>query len=204
MAKRPRNRTAGLLLLVLVAAAGLGWWFRDSLPFLQQREATEVSPEAAAMAEAKLERLRSEQEPVSLSGIELSSLLRYRGDPWTRDLVQSPAIEMSGDTLRLSGTVATERLPAHPELDRVRGLLPDSARVEVTGGVTSSVAGRSVLDVHTVEFAGIPIPERFYPAILERLGGARGPGVPPTAMALPLPPGVGSARVEGGLLVLTP
>lgn len=204
MAKAGGGRIAGALLLALVLVTGLGWWFRDSLPFLRQRDATEVSPEAAAVAEEKLGRLRDDREAVSLNSIELSSLLRYRNPGWADDVLQEPSVELSGDTVRLHGKVATARLPSHPELDRVRGLLPDSAQVDVAGGLTSSRDGRAVLDVRSVEFAGIPIPSRYYPSILEGLGRRTEPGQSPSSMSLPLPPGAETARVENGRLLLTP
>ena len=195
-------RWIGLLLVGLLVLVGLGWCISDRL----ERGAVpvEVSPEAAASAEEKLERLRSEGEEVRLSGVELSSLFRYRGPVWAVNGVEEPGVAMHGDTLVLSGTVATERLPSHPELDRIRGLLPESSRIEITGQVAPLQTGRVALNIAQVQFAGIPIPSRYYPDVLERIGRREEPGLQPTALALQLPEGVSSARVEGGHLVLTP
>lgn len=195
-------RWIGLLLLLLLALLALGWWISDRMD--RDRAPVEVSVEAAEAAERKIERLRSDGEEVRLSGVELSSLFRYRAPVWAVNGVEEPEVEMMADTLVLSGTVATDRLPSHPELDRIRGLLPESSRIEVTGLVRSFDAGRVALDLRQVEFAGIPIPSRYYPEVLERIGRRDEPGLEPTALALRLPEGVGSARVEGGHLVLTP
>jgi hypothetical protein len=190
-------KTIGRLMVALLLLGGLAWWFRDSIPLFG-------GGEAAAQAEQKLERMRDDGEPARLSGVELSSLLRYRSSGFSASGVHNPAVEMSGDTLRLAGTIPTDAIPSHPDLERVRGLLPDSARVEVSGGVRSLGDGRAALEVRQVEFAGIPIPERYYPPMLERFGRGSAQGLRPAEMPLPLPPGIRDVRVEDGHLLLIP
>ena len=203
-----KGRQGGIvlpLLLVLVLLAGVAWWLRDSwLPGGAGAPITEVSEAAAVQAEEKLRALREEGEPARLSDVELTSLLRYRlGARIPGDLTE-PTVRMAGDTLHLSGRVPSDRLPRIAELDRVRMFLPDTAAIEVAGGVQSAAAGRVWLDVRDVRFAGIPIPSRFYPDALERLGRRDEPGLPPTAYPLALPDEIASARVEGGYLILEP
>lgn len=197
-------RLLGILLALLLLLGGAAWWFRDSLPFLDRDRPVEVSPEAAAQAREKLDRLRSDGQPVRLSGVELSSLLRYGSQDWAPVGLREPEIRMSGDTMMVAAIIPTDRIPSHPDLDRVRSLLPDSARVEVTGNVRGLGAGRAALAVRQVEFAGIPIPERYYPPMLERLGRSDEPELASAEMALPLPPGVSEVRVEDGYLLLIP
>lgn len=190
----------------LVALGVAGWWMRERVAGLLglEREPVVVSAEAAAAAEGKLERLRSDGETARLSGIELSSLLRYRSSSWFTSRVHEPSVALAGDTIRVSGTIATSELPSHPDLDRVRVLLPDSSQVDVMGRVGALPSGRASLDIERVEFAGIPIPERYYPEVLERFGRRHEEGLGPNALAIPLPEGVGAVRAEGGYLVLTP
>lgn len=188
-----------VLLLALAAAGGILYWRAMADPV-----ATEVSPEAAALAEEKLRALREDQEPVELSSVELSSLLRYRAPAWVAGAVGEPSVALSGDTLVLTGKVATERLPSHPDLDALRPMLPDSASVELTGTLRSRGAGEAELEVVEVELAGLPVPARYYPQVLERAGRRAQPGLGPNALAIRLPPGVGTARVQGGVLLLTP
>lgn len=197
-------KISGIILVLLLFLGGAAWWFRDSLPFMASSESVEVSMEAADIAEGKLERMREDGEPARLSSVEVSSLLRYRAPSWTLDSVRDPEIQMMGDTLRVSATIPTDQLPSHPDLDRVRGLLPDSARLEIAGSVRSLGEGRAALDVRQVEFAGIPIPERYYPPMLERLGRREEAGLRPTEMAIPLPAGVAAASVKDGYLILVP
>jgi hypothetical protein len=193
-------------LVVLLALLGAGWWFRDDILRLVGREPepVEVSPEAAALAEGKIDRLRTDGDTARLSSVEVSSLLRYRGPAWLGQRFHEPSVAFAADTARVSGTIATSELPSHPELDRVRVLLPDSSRVELSGVLDRLPSGRMAVEIDRVTFAGIPIPARYYPDVLERFGRRDEPGLAPTAIAVDLPPGVGGARVEGGYLVLTP
>lgn len=204
--RRNGARTAGVLVLVVLLLAGVGWWRRADLLRLWAGapEATEVSPEAAAQAETKLKRLQDDREAVQLSEVEIASLMRYRAPTWAQGMVRQPSVELTGDTVQFSGMVPTDRLPENPELDRVRGFLPDSARVDVTGTLRPLGAGRVALEVSEVTLQGIPIPKRYYPPVLERLGRRDEPGLSPTALAIRLPQGVREARIQTDRLVLTP
>lgn len=186
-------------LVVLVAAAGLwAWQIRpDAAP-------EQISPEAAARAEAKLARLRENGETVRLSGVELSSLLRFGRGVQLPAMIGEPAVSMSGDTVRLRARVPTDQLPRVRELERVRAFLPDTAPVELAGRIEPLDSGRISLDIGSVSFAGIPIPAHLYPTALERIGRRPEPGLAPTALPVRLPAGVGAARVENGNLVLAP
>jgi hypothetical protein len=204
-----RSRSLGALLglvVVLAIAAGAAWLFREDLMrrFARQPEPVQVSEAAAAMAEAKLERLRDHGEPAQLSGVEISSLIRYRLSGWVPAQLRDPSVALSGDTVRLGGRVPTAELPEVPELDRVRSFLPDTAQVAVTGRLTTLGTGRAAFDVAEVAVSGVPLPARFYPDVLERLGRRNEPGLAPTAVPFALPEGVGSARVENGYLLLAP
>jgi hypothetical protein len=193
-------------LLVLVVLLGGAWYFREPLLALMGRgsDPVEVSPEAAAIAEEKIQRLRAEGDTARLSSIEASSLLRFRGPAWLTQRVHEAGVEFDSDTVRVSGTIATSELPSHPELDRVRVLLPDSSRVQISGLIAPLPSGRMAMEIDEVTFAGVPIPARYYPDVLARFGREDEPGLAESAIAVPLPEGVGGARVENGSLVLTP
>lgn len=192
--------------VVLLLGVALAWVFRDSLLQLVHRpiEYTEVSPEAASAAEAKLERLRDEGDTVRLSEVELASLLRYRVAEQYPDLLQNPSAAMSGDTLRIGGRIPTERLPELGELEPVRAFLPDTTRIDIAGRLLTHEPGRAAIEIEEVAIAGIPIPQRYYASVLDRLGRRDEPGLAENALAFPLPSGVSAAWVEQGLLVLVP
>jgi hypothetical protein len=203
-----RGRLVGFLLaLAVVLVIGVVAWAltsdigrRGSAEFAAVR----VSPEAAEQAERKLERLRTDGDTARLNEVEITSLLRYRVADQYPDLVNEPTVLLSGDTLRLAARVPSDRLPPLAELERIRLFLPDTSRIELRGRLLPIEGRRAALAVEQVSFAGIPIPPRFYPDVLERLGRRDEPGLPENAMAVPLPGYVGSARVEDGHLVLTP
>ena len=56
--------------------------------------------------------------------------------------------------------------------------------------------------VEGIEVAGLPLPRRMVPAVLERLGREDEEGLPADALAVPLPPAVEAAYVRGDSLVL--
>ncbi|HEX2188568.1 MAG TPA: hypothetical protein VHG51_06690 [Longimicrobiaceae bacterium] len=196
---------AGLLLLGLLA--GGAWLFRDQVARLLGREepvATLVSPEAAAQAEAKLERLTGEGETIRLNDVEFTSLMRYRMRDRIPGDFDSPAVAFRGDTVRLMARVPSDRLPRVGELGAARAFLPDTADVDIVGHLGTLQPGRAAFEVRRITFAGIPVPDRLYPQALESMGRREEPGLGPTAFPFPLPDGVGTARVEEGMLVLSP
>lgn len=204
MNDRGYARAAGLIIvLLLLLGAGGYFWLRSSLDAREEAPA-EISEASASIAEAKLQQLRDRQEPIRLSEVELSSLMRFRAPVWAINLVDQPYVHLAGDTLHLVGMVATDNVPSHPELDRVRPILPDSSQVAVTGHLRELGDGRAALEIHQVDFANIPIPSRYYPVFLDRMGRRDEPGLAPTAVALSLPAGARSARVEDGHLLLFP
>jgi hypothetical protein len=196
-----------VILLLIVSAALFTWLFRHDLPRWMgraERPAVEISPEAAAAAEEKLDRLRERGDTVRLSSAEIASLARYRYSGWIPAQLREPTLALSGDSIIIAGLVPTEELPEVEELRRVRDFLPDTARIEVAGRLLAPGQGRAALEVAHVTVSHVPIPRRFYPDLIRRLGGGEDAGLPAGAIAFGLPDGVGSARVEDGFLVLTP
>lgn len=206
MAERPNRKGLAVTLAAVLVLLALGFVFRERLVSLWvgATEATEASPEVAAEAQAKLDELRPGGDPVRLSAVELTSLLRYRAPAATQQILRDPAVRITGDTLHLTGMVPTDRLPSDPNLDRIRLLLPDTAKLEVRGTLEARTPGRAALEVRGIEFAGIPIPARFIPGILQRVVRSDEPARDPAAVEFRLPPRVGSARLSDGYLVLTP
>lgn len=206
MSRRGNGSSIVGVVVVIAILGALAWWFRGDLARLAGRETepTEVSAAAAASAEIKIQQLQDGSDTVRLSDVEITSLLRFRAPTAVFEILTEPSVAMSGDTLRVSGMVPTDRLPAQSELDRIRALLPDTASLMVSGRLHGLQGNRVAFQIQSVEFAGIPIPERYYPTVLERAGRVDEPGLEPTAFGFQLPPGVGTAAVRDGELVLTP
>lgn len=200
-----RRGVAGkLILLVLLAllAGGL-WFFRGLIPGPWQRQPvmTEVSPEAADAAERKLERLRQTGDTVHLSGVEFTSYLRYRMAGRFAPEIELPAVNFEGEEVRVSGRYPKDRIPAR-EMGRAAEFLPDTADVAVNGTLRTLAPGRAALKVGSASFARIPVPRDRLNALIRRVRGLDEPGLGADEVAFQLPPGVGTARVENGSLVL--
>jgi len=163
-----------------------------------------VSAEAAEAAEEKFRRLESDGEEVSLSDVELTSLFQLSPETWSIGVVSSPIVRMRGDTIALSGLIDPADLPSEPALDAVRMILPDATRVDVSGRIDDFDGTNAVIEITSVDVAGLPFPSRYFPVIVQRLGLQVINGIPDGSFVLPLPAGIRSARVEGGLLILTP
>lgn len=195
-----------LALIVVAALLGGAWMFRDRIPGLGggEPEVVAVSPEAADQAEEKLERLRSSGDTVHLTEVEFTSYLRYRAPLQIADQVESVQVDFEGEKVTVSGRLPTDRLPDSRQVRAIRAYLPDTADVRVDGGLRTLSPGRAALQVDGVSFAKVPVPSEVYADALKSLGRRDEPGLGANEYAFPLPPGVGSARVEAGRLVLAP
>ena len=204
MARR-RGGMLGVIGILAVLALAV-WVFRDRIPGLgrQQSEAAKhVSPEAAKQAQEKLVRMRESGDTVHLSDVEFTSLLRYDLAGLTGPL-REPSVDFVDNTLKLSGRIPTSLLPKSPELEQARRFLPDTADVTVSGSLRTLRPGHAALSVQDVSFARFPVPASYYPQALQGLGRRDEPGAQPNEFPFTLPPGVASAQVEGGEMILTP
>ena len=196
-----------LALIGLGALLFVGFKFRDRIPGPWQKKdavAMQVSPEAAQSAEEKLARMRSSGDTVHLNSVEFTSYLRYRFKDQFTDQLDAPTVQFNGDTLTLNGRFPTERLPDSRETRTLREFLPDTADVRVRGHLRSLSEGRGAIRIDNVSVAKVPVPRDVYINALQRAGVPSEPGIGRDEYPFRLPPGVGSARVEGGELILAP
>jgi hypothetical protein len=197
-------------LVILAGIIGAAWQFGPDL-YDDVRGAPEPPEDALVAsqslsddAEARLvSLLDGTREEISLAGIELESLLRFRfAEAWPEGIA-APTVRLRDDELQLGVRISRDRLPSLPELETILSFLPDTVPVTLHGRVLALSGGDAALLVHRIEAASVPIPRRFFPAILERVQSGRRSDLPPEALHLPLPEAIGSARVEGDRLVLT-
>jgi hypothetical protein len=199
-----------LVLIVLVAALCLLWarWFRNR-PSAANAAGTAASlrlaasPALAESADAKLQILKSgAATSIALHANELQSLLQYRFLQLLPAFVDSPQIDLAEDRIHVRARVPVERLPTISDLGEAASFLPDTAEIGLTGTLLPLDSGRVALAIDEVRAARIPLPQRLVPRALQRLGRRDEPGLPPAALALPLPPGAAAAYVRGDSLVL--
>jgi hypothetical protein len=198
-----------VVLLVLVAVAGAAFLFRDRLRTawhdIRGIRETELvaTPELAEIAHAKLESLADGSAPqVSLSAVELQSLLVYRYQGVLPGFLEDPRIEMTDDRMRLRARVPVDNLPHVEGLGEAAAFLPDTTELTVTGRLLPLDTGRIAFAVSDVSAQRFPLPRRLVPGALERLGRRDEPGLPPEAMALSLPAGISTAYIRRDSLVL--
>jgi len=148
--------------------------------------------------------MRSRGDTVHLSSVEFTSYVRYRYREQIAGELEQPTVAFTGDTVTLGGRFPTDRLPDMREVRAMREFLPDTADVKLRGGLRTLSPGKAALRIDVASFAKVPVPRDVYPDALKKIGRRDEPGLGPNEYAFPLPPGVGSARVENGELILSP
>lgn len=138
---------------------------------------------------------------LSLSALELTSIVRYALPGIMPEGVSEPMVDMRDDRLTLSADVAVGAFPELPAMDEVRGILPDTVRIAMNATLLNLDRNHAALVFDGVEASGIPLPDRVIPGILDLLGRVNRAGLPRSAIAIPLPRGIGNAYTEGGALV---
>lgn len=197
-----------MLLMLLLLLAGL-WFFRDRIRTAwndwrgTEEQVAAPSAELAAVAETKLDGLRDgSAASVSLSGIELESLLLHSYRGVLPAFLDSPKVEIEGDRLRLRARVPVDKLPRVDGLSEAAAFLPDTTELEVTGKLLPLDSGRVAFGIDDVSAARVPLPDRFISGALTRLGRRDEARLPADAIALRLPHGAAAAYIRRDSLVL--
>ncbi len=202
-----------LLVLVCVAYAGFRW---GPLVFPTLEGALGMRRETAAPAEAqpspeladrtldRFEHFRDGDGPdrMALSGLELSSLVRYALPGIIPPGVTDPTVSLTDGRVRLTSRLALTAFPGMPKLDGIIGVLPDTVSIEMTGSLVPLDQEHLALLVDHVEASHIPLPRRLIPDILRGFGRERRRTLPDDALAIPKPDGVQSVFVQRDSLVL--
>jgi hypothetical protein len=198
-----------ITLVILVAVLAAAFLFRDRLVSAWHDlrgttpEAEVASPELADAAERKLAELGDgSASQVALSAVELESLLLYRYQGVLPGFLAAPSIEFSGEQMQLRARVPVDMLPDVEGLGPAAAFLPDTTELTVSGRLLPLQSGRVAFAVDDVSAQRFPLPRRLVPAALDRLGRRDEPGLPPEAMALPLPRGTSSAYIRRDSLIL--
>lgn len=212
MSDTTRRLVTGTAILALLGVGTYaGWRWGGELLFGEDgamgrwpSAESQADPELAEAARIEIEAFQTDPDisRMTLGGPELASLLRYSAPDVLPTGVTPPGIAFQSDRLHLWGRVALDAFPPVPEVERVVGVLPDTVPVELTGSILPYEAGGAALRVERIRLAGIPLPRRLTPRLLEVLGRQDRPGLPPDAMDVPLPAGVASAYIFSDSLVL--
>jgi len=204
-----------VLLLLLVAAAYVGWrWGPAVFPRVEEWlggepvetvEEPSPTPELADSVMGRVQAFREGQGEgrMALGGREITSVLRYTVPGLIPRGVQEPVVRLRDDRVDLRARVSLGSFPELPDLGPVLGMLPDTVDVELEASLMPFGREEAALLVHGLEASRIPLPRRMIPEILSAIGRAERGGLPPDALAVPLPAGVSSAYVLSDSLILT-
>lgn len=204
-----------LLLVALVAAAYAGWlWGPAVFPRIQSwmesglAEAPEAAGPSKELADSVLEGVRRFRENgggrMALGGVEVTSVLRYTVPGLIPPGIRNPVVSFGGGRVHLSAEVVLAEFPELPDLGPVLGILPDTMEVVMEASLMPFGSEESALLVHKVEASRIPIPRGLIPEILRAMGRVQRPGLPPEAMAVRLPSGMGAAYILTDSLIISP
>lgn len=201
------KRIIGLVLLVIVIA--VVYLNRDRIKskwhgLREGKDNVELVP-SQALADSAAEKISALQtgklERITLTQVELQSLLQYKFRSMLPAFVDSPRIVLKGSKIQVNGRIPVDRLPQVNELGQAADFLPDTTEMSVIGELLPLRAGRVALTVDEVKAARIPLPHRLLPKALRSLGRKDEPGLPADAMAVPLPAGATAAYVRNDTLV---
>lgn len=203
-----------VLFLILAGGAYLAWIYLPAL-LPQVREwtgladtppAEDVQP-SQALADSVLTRVQEFRQAgdgqIALGGLELTSVIRYSLPGLVPNGIQDLSVKLDEGRVQLSAEVVLGAFPDIPDLGPILGILPDTVGVVLLGSLLSFGEEESALLVHGVDASRIPIPRRLIPGILRGIGRVDRPGLPPEALAVPLPAGLRSAYILSDSLILS-
>ncbi|HSK19916.1 MAG TPA: hypothetical protein VK912_12270 [Longimicrobiales bacterium] len=201
------RRVLGLLMVLLLLAGA--WIFRDRIRTAWSdwrggaEEVESPSAELAQGAQRKLDALGDgSTSSVSLSGVELESLILHSYRGVLPAFLDSPQVQLEGDRLRLRARVPIDKLPRVDGLSDAAAFLPDTTDLTVTGTLLPLESGRVGFGVDDVSAARVPLPDRFIAGALRRMGRRDEAGLPADAIAVRLPRGAATAYIRRDSLVL--
>ncbi len=201
--------------VLFVFAAYGGWKWGDAVfpraeAWLTQSTAealpsSAISEAAAQAAEGRLDRFAQTGGPgeVLFDSAELTSLIRFRVSDRLPSAIMDPQIIVEGDRATLRARVALDQVPQFPDLREFEALLSDTVPFTAEGTLIPSRGTGAAFLVDALRLGRVPLPRRVIPSVLNALGRADRDGLPDDAIEVPLPPGVTSAYLRDGHLVLT-
>ena len=207
------GKAISLVLLLVVAYAG--WrWGPAVFPRVEEWLGLETTEEALAplptpeLADSVVDRVQAFRRSggegqLALGGRELTSVLRYSVPGLVPEGIKEPEVELRDGRVHLTARVVLQSFPELPDLGPVLGSLPDTLDVQVEASLLPFGPEEAALVVHALEASRIPIPRRLIPEILRAMGRVERPGLPPEALTVPLPAGLGSAYILTDSLILS-
>lgn len=191
-------------LVVLVAAAVLGFLYRDTLwaayrRYRGDRPAAEIAfapaaPDGAARAEDAMARLARRGGPayVDLTAADVAALLDRELVQGSRGVFDSVEVALDSEAVLVRGLLDLSRVP-RSVLGPFAGSFEGRERLEAGGALTATAEGGLRWRPTRLRIRDFPFPRRTIPALLRALHLAVGPD---GDLGLPGITGVGDVRVR--------
>jgi hypothetical protein len=206
------GKIVAVVALVVAAYAG---WIWGPLVFPRIQDWMGMSPPdvaagpapSAELADSVLSRVQAfpggVDGEIALSGREVTSVIRYSVPGLIPSGIRDPEVTFQDGHVFLSAEVILASFPNLPDLGPILGMLPDTLHVEMEASLMPYGAEESALLIHGLEASRIPIPRRLIPEILRAMGRTDRPGLPPEAMAVPLPASLGAVYILADSLIIS-
>lgn len=203
-----KNFLARIGCLTIIAAVALGaWHYRGEISAALGRveiaaPAGEPSEDLARAAEEKLLSLaESDRTEVSLSEVELQSLLSYRVTPHLPSGIEDPLVRLEDSAVVLSALLRPDQLERYAPPDLLRQFIADTARAAAVLVPGIRRPGTGQVTVSGLQAGALIVPSMMIPFILQNI---QIPGVDASGsdILVPLPLRVSAIEVAGGAVVV--
>ena len=206
MAKKKKSRLGCLLVAGVLLTAG--WLGRDTIAgWLAGFEiglSQQPSERLAERAENKIDRLFRVglTEPVTFSEAELQSLVTYRALLTLPAGIEDPRVDVQDSVVVVSALIRPADLEASGP-DAIMSLLADTSRVIAALVPSVDRPGWLTLRIESLQVGALVVPSFMIPMVIEGLA-ERGLSTSGGAVVSPVPRDVGSIRIDGDDVLLTP
>lgn len=203
-------RKLGCLAILAVAlAVGYYWYARvpDEKPAAAGAPPAIVwerlSPALGAQGRSAVESLAGGQAYAALSAGQVASYIFFEMASSLPETAQDLEAAVIGDRLAVRGLVSLADIGGAKILGPLAQMLSDRDTLLLSGTMNVLATGEGQFVVKELRFGHMRAPSGVIPRIVRQIDKTadRGP-MAPSAISLPLPPGVADVRVGGGMVTL--
>lgn len=203
-------RKLGCLVIVAAGLAVAYYWYArvpDEQPAAAGAARAIVweplTPALGAQGRAAIEDLAAGQAYVNLSAGQVASYMFLEMSNQLPESTQDLEAAVIGDRLAVRGLVSLADIGGSRILGPLAQMLSDRDTLLLSGTMNVLATGEGQFVVKELRFGQMRAPSGVIPRIVRQIDKTedRGP-MAPSAISLPLPPGVGDIRVGGGMVTL--
>jgi len=162
-----------------------------------------LTPALGAQGRSAVESLAGGQAYTALSAGQVASYIFLEMSNSLPETAQDLEAAVIGDRLAVRGLVSLADIGGSKVLGPLAQMLSDRDTLMLSGTMSVLATGEGQFVVKELRFGQMRAPSGIIPRIVRQIDKTedRGP-LAPSAISLPLPPGVGDVRVGGGMVTL--